>query len=235
MLFPKVIACYETERIQKSFESIHWNPSQTEVLCLGLGSPMESRTSIAQLIVINATCDALEIGHDRVSFFDPQFSEEDVRGLQEMGFHVHSENKHGKYPLHDRTLIFMPHCGLELYENLLRHNWSAKALSRLMLLGNVLQDYVTGQVLHEPLILNSCLSTAMTRRIPEWKLEMQAPCLSRIWRYLNSDILPTMDQFPTAFNNMAVQYVALNLLSGDDNFWTLPDPNTDDWESVEVR
>lgn len=202
------------KRIQKSFKSIHWNPSQTEVLCLGLGSPMVSRNSIAQLVVINSICDALEISHDKVSFFDPQFSEEDVRGLQEMGFHVPLENKHGKYLLNDRTFIFMPHCGLELYENLLRHNWSAKALSQLMLLGNVLQDYATG--------------------IPERKLKMQAPCLSRIWNYLNSDTLPTMDQFPTAFNNMAVQYVDLDLLSKDNTFWTLPDP-TEDWENVEVR
>lgn len=40
-----------------------------------------------------------------------------------------------------KTLLFMPHCGVELYENILRQNWAVDGLQRLLLLGNALQEY----------------------------------------------------------------------------------------------
>lgn len=52
--------------------------------------------------------------------------------------------QHGKYTVKSRTMLFMPHCGVELYENILRENWNADALKRILLLGNVLQEYETG-------------------------------------------------------------------------------------------
>lgn len=47
----------------------------------------------------------------------------------------------GKYVLDAPTIAFMPHCDLELYENLLRANWSKQRLSSLLLIGNNLGRY----------------------------------------------------------------------------------------------
>jgi SRR1 domain len=41
-------------------------------------------------------------------------------------------------------MLFMPHCGVELYENILQQNWNTKGLQRILLIGNVLQEYETG-------------------------------------------------------------------------------------------
>jgi len=40
------------------------------------------------------------------------------------------------------TILFMPHCDLELYESILSINKNPENLSRLFLIGNVLQGYL---------------------------------------------------------------------------------------------
>lgn len=39
------------------------------------------------------------------------------------------------------TLLYMPHCDLEVIEAFLGHNWQRARLSRLVLVGNHLSDY----------------------------------------------------------------------------------------------
>lgn len=113
-------------------------------------------------------------GQDRnkVSFYDPYFSEGDVKGLLQMGYAVPSENKvrctihsmsykrcfrppseldsffpqkkqRGRYTFEQKTLLFMPHCSVRLYENALRYNWNAESLRKILILGNTLGDYIT--------------------------------------------------------------------------------------------
>jgi hypothetical protein len=41
----------------------------------------------------------------------------------------------------DPTLVFMPHCELDLYERLWRANWTADTLPRILLIGNDLREY----------------------------------------------------------------------------------------------
>lgn len=112
-------------------------------------------------------------GQDRnkVSFYDPYFSEGDVKGLLQMGYAVSPENKvlctihslsykrcsrppsevdsffshkqRGRYTFEQKTLLFMPHCSVKLYENALRYNWNAESLRKILILGNTLGDYIT--------------------------------------------------------------------------------------------
>ena len=44
-------------------------------------------------------------------------------------------------PQATRTLFYMPHCAVELYNNLLWANWSAAGLRHLIILGNSFSDY----------------------------------------------------------------------------------------------
>ena len=40
------------------------------------------------------------------------------------------------------TLVFMPHCGVKLYERFLRANWTDEGRGRMILVGNDLRAYV---------------------------------------------------------------------------------------------
>ncbi|KAF8507276.1 hypothetical protein JB92DRAFT_723419 [Gautieria morchelliformis] len=195
--------------------ALRWFTHEVQVLCLGLGSPMESKSAAAQLVFLTSICHALNIAPNRIEFFDPHFTQEDIQGLLVMGFNVLAENKHGKYTVKGRTMLFMPHCGVELYENILRQNWTANDVQRLLLVGNVLQEYET-----------------MT---PRWKLEHRMPCLSRICKYLSCDLIPPMETLPLAFNNLALQYINPNSIpSHEDALWNLPPPGAEEMHSAEV-
>ncbi|KIJ44146.1 hypothetical protein M422DRAFT_47621 [Sphaerobolus stellatus SS14] len=209
-----------------SLNAMRWLPSELQVLCLGLGSPMESKSSVAQLVLLLSVCDALKIAHEKVTLFDPQFSQEDIQGLLDMGFNVPTENKRGSYTLEDRTLVFMPHCGTQLYENLFRANWTPNRLQRLLLFGNVLEEYATST--------------------PAWKLEQDTPCLSRICeprgslflamtdyrhrfpfelpgKHLQSDAVSSVEAYPSTFNNLALQFLNMDSFPREDPLiWQIP-------------
>ena len=48
-----------------------------------------------------------------------------------------------RFRVESPTLAFMPHCDLQLYENLLRENWAGggAGLAQLVLIANRLSDY----------------------------------------------------------------------------------------------
>jgi len=201
-------------KVRSCLEAMKWLSAEIQVLCLGLGSPMESRSSVAQLILLLSVCDDLKISHEKVTLFDPHFSQEDIQGLLDIGFCVPTENQRGKYTLEHRTLAFLPHCGIELYENLLRSNWTPDGLHRLLLFGNVLEDYATSK--------------------PVWKLEQHTPCLSRIWKHLHCDSITPVEAYPETFNNLALQFLRLDSPLGDEpHIWELP-ANNSEQESVEI-
>ncbi|TCD62302.1 hypothetical protein EIP91_007098, partial [Steccherinum ochraceum] len=106
--------------------------SSPEVLCLGLGSPSSSRDARAQLVFLLEICDKISLDPSKVSVYDPVFSEEDERLL----------DANAAYPLPVPTIVFMPHCDLQLYENLIHENWSTDRLSHLLLIANRLSEYV---------------------------------------------------------------------------------------------
>lgn len=45
------------------------------------------------------------------------------------------------YGLRSPTIVFMPHCDLHLYENLLRENWTRARLPHVLLIANRLREY----------------------------------------------------------------------------------------------
>ncbi|KAJ6630662.1 SRR1-domain-containing protein, partial [Mycena sp. CBHHK59/15] len=116
--------------------------SSSEILCLGLGSPSTSPNSRAQLGFLLEICEFLSIGTVNVSVYDPVFSEEDNALFEQLHIRILPENKDGRYPLEVPTILWMPHCDMDLYENLLRANWSREQLSRVILISNRLGDYV---------------------------------------------------------------------------------------------
>ncbi|KAJ7867953.1 SRR1-domain-containing protein [Mycena leptocephala] len=180
--------------------------SPSQILCLGLGSPSASPNSRAQLGFLLEICKSTRIEHANVSIYDPVFSEEDDALFEQLGFYVLPESKasalgsgetlplttfqDGKHPLNATTILWMPHCDLDLYENVLAANWSRDQLSYVILVSNRLGDYVDNN--------------------PRGKLEARAPCVLRLESVMQCCLLPVSTACTTAFNTIAIQSVDRN-------------------------
>ncbi|OJA11939.1 hypothetical protein AZE42_06377 [Rhizopogon vesiculosus] len=159
------------------------NISCPDVLCLGLGSPSTSREARAQLAFLIRLCAVLDIGS--VSIYDPVFTDADKEFFHGLG--------DAKHTVERPTILYMPHCDLELYENIIGANWSEDNLRRIIFIANRFSDYTD----------NNSRS----------KLEVESPRLMRLVPQLECYPLPTLGTFSSAFNNLSVQYVGLASLS----------------------
>jgi len=181
--------------------------SSSEVLCLGLGSPSSSRDARAQLVFLLDICEKISLDPSKVSVYDPVFSEEDERLLDRFSIRRLTENRNAAYPLSVPTIAYMPHCDLQLYENLIHENWSIDRMSRVLLIANRLGEYVDS--------------------IPSHKLAADFPCISRLAPLLTSRPLPPCASHSNAFTNLAIQYVRpQDLAAVEDAFWDLPPRET---------
>ncbi|KDN51777.1 hypothetical protein RSAG8_00325, partial [Rhizoctonia solani AG-8 WAC10335] len=111
-------------------------------LCLGLGPPTKSAESRAQLGVLLDLCAELAIAGTDVEVFDPAFEEQDILALRGLGLGVLEENKKGAHVIDTPTFVYMPHCGIGLYERFLRANWSGGGMGRIILVANDMAAYV---------------------------------------------------------------------------------------------
>lgn len=68
--------------------------------------------------------------------FDPILGPSEVEVAAKLGFDVIPENEQGRHLVSRRTIFFMPHCDLHLYNNLLASNWGRDSLPKLLVLGN---------------------------------------------------------------------------------------------------
>ncbi|KAG2116678.1 SRR1-domain-containing protein [Suillus discolor] len=124
-----------------------------DVLCLGLGSPSSSREARAQLAFLISSCTILEIGPSNVSVYDPVFTDADKALFQSFGMrclpdtasllfcHLPVLFQDGKHAVERPTILFMPHCDLKLYENIIGANWSEEQLARIIFVANRFSDY----------------------------------------------------------------------------------------------
>lgn len=155
-----------------------------DVLCLGLGSPSKSREARAQLAFLIRSCAVLDIGS--VSIYDPVFTDADKEFFQGLGMQCLPDTD-AKRQVERPTILYMPHCDLELYENIIGANWSEENLRRIIFVANRFSDYADNN--------------------PRSKLEIESPCLIRLVPHLQCHPLPTLQLFSSAFNNLSVQYV----------------------------
>ncbi|KAJ1309874.1 hypothetical protein OPQ81_006638 [Rhizoctonia solani] len=183
-------------------------------LCLGLGSPTKSAESRAQLCVLLDLCTELEIVEADVEIFDPAFEEQDILALRDLGLCVLNENKKGAHVIDMPTLVYMPHCGIGLYERFFRANWSGEGMGRIILVANDMTTYIESK--------------------PMRTLEFKTPCVARIAPRLCSTLFPPSSKFPGAFNNTALQIFEDN----DEYIWSLaglPEYSDEHGDDGEVR
>ncbi|XP_052192297.1 protein SENSITIVITY TO RED LIGHT REDUCED 1-like [Diospyros lotus] len=114
--------------------------SRMQVVIYGLGSiesyePPQFQQAVAILMRKSFSW----IGD--VEVFDPILSATECRALERLGCSVLSINERGCRRALKPTLFFMPHCEVELYDNLVQANWKTGLLHRILLFGNSFKAY----------------------------------------------------------------------------------------------
>lgn len=114
----KKSSCYDTEIIM-------------EIVAYGLGSFTTSSNARYQLACIllydqhkQKENDDLDLNLNLNKYiYDPIMSKEDECIACHFGFQLLKENDQGKRKVYKNTLFYMPHCGRQLYCNVLCSNW----------------------------------------------------------------------------------------------------------------
>jgi hypothetical protein len=93
-----------------------------------------------------------------------------AQSLDALGF------QNAAHSISNPTLIFMPHCDISLYENMLRQNWSIHNLPNMFFIANQFQDYVDR---YGPFPRNQYRRDPHVYSIPKRRLAVEFPCLMR--------------------------------------------------------
>ncbi|EEB06995.1 SRR1 family protein [Schizosaccharomyces japonicus yFS275] len=112
-------------------------PTRNHCLVLGLGR-IHTTTASLQLSLLLKIIRIFEIKETNVRFYDPVFEKDDISFLEEFGFEVLKHSP--KTEKLEDTLLYMPHCPTNLYEqwvSVFQPDWSD-----FVLCGNDLSMYV---------------------------------------------------------------------------------------------
>lgn len=124
------------DSIEKELNTVltpHQNIKVSGIVCYGLGRLSSSRIARYQGALLLILKDHFQVPAE---VYDPIFSAVDVEVLEVFDIKVLNRNEEGKRKVVETTLFFLPHCGKELYNNLLWTNWNPSLLSRCVIVGN---------------------------------------------------------------------------------------------------
>ena len=76
----------------------------------------------------------------------PCSAQDEIAAARALGFEVITENEECKRRTVRRTVFFMPHCDLGLYNNLLSTNWGPAELQNVVVVGNSFRAYDEGTI-----------------------------------------------------------------------------------------
>ena len=122
--------------IEKELNTIlapHQSSKVSSIVCYGLGQLSCSRIARYQGVLLLILKDHFQVPAE---VYDPVFSSVDTEVLEDLNIKVLNVNEEGKRKVEGTTLFFLPHCGKELYNNLLWANWNASSLSFCIIIGN---------------------------------------------------------------------------------------------------
>ncbi|XP_006890579.1 PREDICTED: SRR1-like protein [Elephantulus edwardii] len=186
-------------------------------VCYGLGNfatCVIARNQLAFLLLLMEKC---QIPRSRCCLYDPVFSQLEIAVLNALGMAVLGENEEGKRSVGgEPTLFYMLHCGTALYNNLLWSNWSADALSRMVIIGNSFRG----------------LEERLLTRI----LQKNYPYVAKISKGLEELELPEMPQYLDVFNDTSVHWFPAQKLEGlpRDTWEFQEEPDYQDCEDLEI-
>ena len=162
--------------------SARWSRAQAPVesiVCLGVGSYGSSVSARYQLALalllretllgVSAAADAAPPpptagGGAALDVYDPVLSEAEVAFARARGCGLPARNEEGRRAAARRTLFFMPHCGRQLYANVVAANWGGEALGRVLILGNSFAAYA--DALTDAQTADAARESALARATP---------------------------------------------------------------------
>lgn len=115
------------------------------IVCYGLGpffSSAKARTQLSLLILLKESLQERSGSQTlRLTISDPVFSAPEIAFLQQLGWLVLTESDDCLFKADRPTLMFMPHCEIHMYSNLVECNHREKSLPFLFIFGNRLLQY----------------------------------------------------------------------------------------------
>ncbi|NWS77979.1 SRR1L protein, partial [Crotophaga sulcirostris] len=186
-------------------------------VCFGLGRFSSSATARAQLAFLLLLLEELQVPPGQCALFDPVFSAQEVAVLGQLGLQLLPDNEEGKHSVGESaTLFFMVHCGKALYNNLLWRNWSAEALSRMVIIGNSFK--------------------AMEERLLPRILERDYSYIAKVLKGMEEVALPDHPQYLDTFNDTSVHWFPLQKLKElSPEVWDfVEEPTYPDCDDVEI-
>ncbi|NXP09683.1 SRR1L protein, partial [Thinocorus orbignyianus] len=162
-------------------------------VCYGLGRFSCCPAARHQLAFLLLLLEELGVPPGRCSVFDPAFSPQEAAALVELGLRLLPDNEEGKHGIEDSgTLFYMVHCGKALYNNLLWRNWSAGALSKMVIIGNSFKG----------------IEERLLSRI----LERDYSYIAKVLKGTEEVALPAHPQYLDTFNDTSVHWFPLEKL-----------------------
>uniref|UniRef100_A0A8D2JGF8 SRR1 domain containing n=1 Tax=Sciurus vulgaris TaxID=55149 RepID=A0A8D2JGF8_SCIVU len=198
-------------------EALAQGAAHIKCVCYGVGNFASCTTARTQLAFLLLFLERCQIPRSHCWVYDPLFSQLEIAILHSLGVTVLSENEEGKRSVHGQpTVFYMLHCGTALYNNLLWSNWSADALSKMVIIGNSFKG------LEERLLM----------RI----LQKNYPYIAKVLEGLEERPLPQTPQYVDTFNDTSVHWFPaqkLGQLSRD--MWTFrEEPEYQGCEDLEI-
>ncbi|NXW84966.1 SRR1L protein, partial [Alopecoenas beccarii] len=186
-------------------------------VCYGLGRFGGCPTARHQLAFLLLLLEELRVPPGHCALFDPAFTTREAAALEQLGLRLLPENEEGKHSVEgSATLFYMVHCGKALYNNLLWRNWSAGALSKMVIIGNSFRG--------------------IEERLLSRVLERDYSYIAKVLKGTEEVALPTHPRYLDTFNDTSVHWFPLQKLKGlSPEVWNfVEEPTYQDCEDLEI-
>eukprot|EP00039_Didymoeca_costata_P018896 m.335441 g.335441 ORF g.335441 m.335441 type:complete len:272 (+) comp17593_c0_seq1:99-914(+) len=157
-----------------------------DFVCFGLGNFSSSSVGRWQLAMLLTLTDDMT-RRDKCEIYDPCFNALEIKVLQSLGLKLLPTNTLCKHVASSDTVYFMPHCGMDMYHNVLLSNWTMKGLKQVCILGNSFQHYEE-------------------RTVPSAKARLDSWCLFKCLPFITQKDIPNTFSPDVIFNDLALHY-----------------------------
>lgn len=135
------LAQLQSPQVQSGLDKILSFHPQFHLVIYGIGSIDSFETPRLQFSLALVLHEQLKRQISSVEVFDPIISATERATMEELGVTVMEIDERGRREVKAPTLFFMPHCEVQLYDNLLNANWGCESLNKMVILGNSFGEY----------------------------------------------------------------------------------------------
>lgn len=133
----------DSPQIQTGINKLLEFSSTFQFIIYGIGSIDSYESPRLQLGLALLIYEHFKSQISSVEVFDPVISANECTVIEGLGFKVMRVDENGRREVQVPTLFFMPHCEVQLYDNLLSANWGAEHFNKMVVLGNSFGEYET--------------------------------------------------------------------------------------------